>query len=243
MQRLIWSATWLCAVIFLSLAPPSLAAERSISLLPGVDIPGFDYSRIEDTSIEACESACIEDNLCRAFTFNEEAGWCFLKSEAGPQTPFESATSGTIQSVPSFEEIVADRTGEIPFNSYEVISGAQYFAQGLPSTDPPPQGVGYEALVAAGDEAAAQPNPAAAMVSYRQALAINDNDPELWLKLARVTIERAQAELDAGNGTYDLGSTVTYAALNAFLQMEEEEVAPRAEDLALHARGIVFRET
>lgn len=242
MQRLVRTATWLCAVIFLSLALPALAADRSISLLPDTDIPGFDYSRIEGTDLDTCKAACVDDKLCRAITFNEEAEWCFLKSEAGAQSPFEGATSGVIESDPSFEAIAADRSGDLPFAAFDLISSAQYFAVSLPNTDPPPEGVSYESLVEAGDEAAAQPNPAAASVSYRQALAINDNDPELWLKLARVTIDRAQAELEAGNGTYDLGSTAVYSALNAYLQLEANETAVRAESLALLARSLEFRE-
>ena len=52
----------------------------------------------------------------------------------------------------------------------------------------------------------AQANPAGAMVSYRQALAINDNDPALWLKLAAATLARADAEAAApATAAYDLG--------------------------------------
>ncbi len=77
-----------------------------------------------------------------------------------------------------------------------------------------------------------QGNIAAALVSYRQALAINDNDPALWLKLARRSVERADAEKQLGNGTYDLGATATYAALFALLQSEHGPGARRCAGLA-----------
>jgi uncharacterized protein YfaS (alpha-2-macroglobulin family) len=240
MPRLARSAWWLVATVFLSLFAHVSAAERSISLLPGMDIPGYDYSVVKDTSIEACETACIEDKLCRAFTYNEDAGWCFLKGEAGSTAPFPGATSGHIESIPSFADLDAARQGELPFPAGDLVYGAQYFASQLPVTDPPPPGIGYPDLVAAGDEAVAASNPQAAIVSYRQALAVNDNDPALWLKFAAVVTERADAEAARNNSSYELAVTASYAALNAFLL--SEEVADRATALAALAQALERRE-
>ena len=74
----------------------AFAADRTVDLMEGVDLPGFDYSTIKDTDLDACSAACTDDKICRAFTFNEKAGWCFLKSEVAQSTPFDGATSGTI---------------------------------------------------------------------------------------------------------------------------------------------------
>ena len=68
----------------------------NITLLPDTDLPGFDYSTIKDTTLDACQAACADDRICRAFTFNEKAKWCFLKSEVGEATAFKGATSGKI---------------------------------------------------------------------------------------------------------------------------------------------------
>jgi hypothetical protein len=76
----------------------------------------------------------------------------------------------------------------------DLVGSARGFAQQLPQSDPPPPEVAYADLVASGDEAVAQSNPAAAWVSYRQALAVNGNDPALWLKLADVANARGLAE-------------------------------------------------
>jgi len=241
MQRLIRSALWLCAGMFLAFAPLAAgAAERSVTLLPGVDLPGFDYEIRKDVSLEACKTLCEEDRVCRAFTFNEKAGWCFLKGDVGPETPFSAATSGRVGMEPTPEAIATTREAELSFPASDLIYYARSFATDLPRTDPPPPGIAYADLVAAGDGSMAQSNPAAAMVSYRQALAIVDNDPALWLKLATATLARADAELQAGNNAYELGSTATYAALNAFLQ--SEEAGERATALSALAHGLERRE-
>lgn len=240
MRRLYRSALWFYAALLLTLGSAVSAAERSITLLPGTDLPGFDYSVLKDVTVEACEAACQDDRICRAFTFNETAGWCFLKGEAGPETPFDGATSGRVSMSPSPEAIDAARQAELPFPASDLVYNARSFAADLPRTDAPPPGLTYADLVAAGDEAVAQSNPAAAMVSYRQAIATVDNDPALWLKLAGVALERADAEQKAGNSSYELASTATYAALNAFLQ--SEAVDERASALSALAHGLERRE-
>ena len=110
MQRLFRSAFWLCAAVFLVLGFSAAdAAERKITLLPGTDLPGFDYSVVKGVTINACEAACRDDRVCRAFTFNQKAGWCFLKGNVGPQTPFAAAASGRISMTPSPEVTAAAR--------------------------------------------------------------------------------------------------------------------------------------
>ena len=59
------------------------------------------------------------------------------------------------------------------------------------TTDAPPKDLTYADLVKSGDDGVAQQNNAAAAVSYRQALALNGNDPALWLKLANVMLAQA----------------------------------------------------
>lgn len=241
MQRLLRSALWLCAGLFLTLGlSPAGAAERGITLLPRTDLPGHDYSVLKDVTLDACQAACEADRICRAFTFNENAGWCFLKGDAGDEAPFSGATSGRVELVPAADALAATREAELPFPASDLIYYARSFASDLPRTDPPPPGIAYADLVAAGDDAMAKSNPAGAMVSYRQALAIVDNDPAVWLKLAEATLQRADAEREAGNNAYELGSTAAYAALDAFLQ--SEDAPERAAALAALAHGLELRE-
>ncbi|HEV7717459.1 MAG TPA: alpha-2-macroglobulin family protein [Arsenicitalea sp.] len=243
MQRLIASVFWLCAAMVLALGISAAdAAQRKITLQPGTDLPGFDYSVLKGSSVKACQSACQDDKLCRAFTFNQKAGWCFLKAGVGPAAPFGGATSGTVNMTPAPEVIAAARQAELPFPAQDLIDSARGFAAGLAKTDPPPPNATYAELVAAGDDAVAKSNPAAAIVPYRQALAIVGNDPEVWLKLATVALTQADAVAGRADGdnSADLAATGVSAALNAFLQSETP--IQRASALSALAHGLERRE-
>lgn len=72
----------------------------SFRVFPNSDLPGHDYRtprterRLKGIGIKGCGRACADDPRCRAFTYNQNAGWCFLKSKAGKRTAFNGATSG-----------------------------------------------------------------------------------------------------------------------------------------------------
>ena len=239
MQRLVRTAIAMGAALLMAVSGAA-AADRSITLLPGTDLPGFDYATVKDTDLDSCTATCSEDKLCQAFTFNEKAGWCFLKGAAGTETPFKGATSGRVAQSPTLEELAAEREAELPFPSSDIVYSARYFAEQLPTTDTPPEDIAYPELVTYGDEAMTQQNAAGAMVSYRQALAINANDPELWLKLADAANIRGDEEAARGNGTYELGSVSNSAAVMAFLKAEDVDLRARA--LAALAHGLEFRQ-
>ncbi len=217
------------------------AADRTVTLLESTDLPGFDYSTIKDTDLDACSAACSDDKICRAFTFNEDAGWCFLKSEVPQSTPFDGATSGTIGLSPTPEELAAEREKDIPFPASDFVWSARYFAEQLPVTDPPPKGLAYADFIANGDSAFGNEDWAGAALSYRYALATNDNDPAIWYKLAAATLAQADYALETGNSSeaYDNGYIASSAAINGLLQ--SESVGDRATGLGALAHALEAR--
>ncbi|AKR54590.1 PAN domain protein [Devosia sp. H5989] len=243
MRNVLRSAWGLCIALCLVLGTSSaMAADRSVTRLPGTDLPGFDYSVIKDTSEKACQQACVDDRACRAYTFNTKAKWCFLKSGMDQEQVFAGANSGRIDLAPRADVTAAARIAELPFPASDLVTSARNFAAELPNTDPAPTDVGYADLVASGDEALRQSNPDGAAASYRQALAISPNDPAVWLKLARAAIAQGDARLaqDDTSSAYDVGTTAAYAALNGYLL--SDEVAERAEMLGVLARALDFRQ-
>lgn len=217
------------------------AQDQKITLLENTDLPGFDYAIVKDVDLDACTAACADDNICRAFTFNAQSNWCFLKGTAGEETEFNGATSGRVSRAPSPAVTEAVRQAELPFPPQSLIDEAKGFASGLPSTDAPPPKVTYADLVASADEAVAEENQVGAIVAYRQALAINANDRAVWQALAQAALARAEivAGQAEGDNSYDLASTAIAASMNAFLRSSADE--DRANALATLANGMEYR--
>jgi len=241
MRRLVQSACFFVMAAILTIGAAA-AADRSVTLLKDQDLPGFDYQTDKNATLPQCQQACVDDKLCMAFTYNSKAKWCFLKSDVGKPNAFVGATSGTINLTPSPADLEKQRTSDLPFPPDDLIASAKDFATNLPTTDAPPKDLTYPDLVKAGDEGVAQQNPAAAVVSYRQALALNHNDPALWLKLTNVVLTQADDDFTKQNTIqmYDEGATASYAALNGFLR--STEVNQRAALLAVLAHALERRE-
>ena len=245
MRRLVQSVCLLVVAAFLAVSPAFAAdADRSVTVLQNTDLPGFDYQIDKNVTLPNCQQACVGDDLCRAFTYNTKTKWCFLKGDIGKAAPFKGATSGTLTLVPSAEDLAKTRTGDIPFPAQDLIYSAQNFATSLPDTDTPPKDLAYPDLVQAGDDAVAQSDPASAMVAYRHALAINKNDPGLWLKLADQALISSDAEAAKQNSSssYDFASTASYAAINAFLITRDADTAGRAHALGDLAHALEGRQ-
>ncbi|SEW45427.1 hypothetical protein SAMN04488515_3330 [Cognatiyoonia koreensis] len=61
-----------------------------------LDFVGSDISSIFDTTLQACEAACLNDASCQAFTFNTRSNSCFPKSSVTDVSVYEGAVSGRI---------------------------------------------------------------------------------------------------------------------------------------------------
>lgn len=65
--------------------PPSTGTEAQVNggfvISRDRDVIGFDYRLLSNTTVPACQSACDNDRLCRAFTFNRRHSACFLKED------------------------------------------------------------------------------------------------------------------------------------------------------------------
>src|SRR5262245_11034785 len=90
-----WSAF---LVLFLGLLAPAMAAgpARTVATSENADYPGFDLRTEQNFSLEQCETACLGDSSCRAFTYNTKARWCFLKSDFNRLKPFAGAVAGKV---------------------------------------------------------------------------------------------------------------------------------------------------
>ncbi|MCJ8311073.1 MAG: hypothetical protein HRU27_19060, partial [Rhizobiaceae bacterium] len=73
--------------------------KREIVVSPDSDYFGFDLRSVENVSLDQCKQACLDDNSCRAFTYNTNVNWCFLKSDFNQLIAFEGAVAGKVVEV------------------------------------------------------------------------------------------------------------------------------------------------
>lgn len=109
----------LAVVTILSpLAAPAqeLVPPKRIVLSQDIDLPGGDIGSAFDTTLEACERACMAGAACEAFTFNSRNGSCFLKAGPGEGVSYAGAFSGVVRAAEAGSaERARVRRGEIGF--------------------------------------------------------------------------------------------------------------------------------
>ena len=58
----------------------SQSASSRIEVRQDSDYFGFDLRVEQDSSLDQCQQACLDDAQCKAFTYVEKQRWCFLKT-------------------------------------------------------------------------------------------------------------------------------------------------------------------
>ena len=91
----------LISIAFPTFAQESPIPERRSVVFESRDLYGGDIRTLLATTLDICESACLETASCTALTFNQTKGACFLKSGAGAQSLFEGALSMEFIDAPS----------------------------------------------------------------------------------------------------------------------------------------------
>lgn len=98
-----------------AVAQSQIPATRTI-YDSGVDLVGTDLAQIFDTTLSACEAACLNTKTCEAFTFNQRSNACFPKTDVTDFLPFDGAVSGHIYATdPAVLAGAAARMAELTF--------------------------------------------------------------------------------------------------------------------------------
>ncbi|BCU06945.1 alpha-2-macroglobulin family protein [Allochromatium tepidum] len=221
------------------------AAERAIELMPGIDYFGRDYSTLKSVTLEDCQTACLNDSRCRAFTYNTKAEWCFLKENHEEARPFAGAVSGHV--VERAGQVAGTdgkaqrpvssgaRLADLGFLPPRELGEARRLAAKLASA-PVPE-VKLATLTAQARTALQSEQPAQAAALQSQALRLTPDDLGLWTSLAESSLAAAQS------GDWDERQRhrrqATAAAINAHTHAQND--AERAATLALIARTLAQR--
>ncbi|MBD3764938.1 MAG: alpha-2-macroglobulin family protein [Rhodobacterales bacterium] len=107
-------------------AAQDLIPERRLVLSTDTDLPGGDIAQLFDTTLEACERACLAQPACTAFTFNTRNGSCFPKAAPGLAAGYAGAISGLVrQADPAALAQAPQRRDELAFLSPRDLAAAR----------------------------------------------------------------------------------------------------------------------
>ena len=88
--------------------------DRRLVVTKDVDFYGADLQALFDTDLRSCQTACLSDPNCRAFTFNTRSNACFPKSGVSEKQPYEGATSAEVFTLdPAISRIADARATEL----------------------------------------------------------------------------------------------------------------------------------
>ncbi|WP_149588696.1 alpha-2-macroglobulin family protein [Tabrizicola flagellatus] len=185
------------AAAFLGIAGGALAQdlvpERRFIVTQDEDLPGGDIASVFDTTVEACERACLTNARCEAYVFNTRNGSCFVKNSPGEGAFFAGALSArVVETDPAVRAAAAERRKELGFLPDWDIQPAFEQAQGLGRQHTTGPWSAEEHLAAAA-EAEARGDWAGAAAFTGAALNRTD-DAATWGEFARRQLEAGKAD-------------------------------------------------
>ncbi|WP_328591472.1 alpha-2-macroglobulin family protein [Marimonas lutisalis] len=165
-----------------------LVPERRLVVTNDVDFFGSDLQSLFDTDLQSCQTACLADPRCRAFTFNARSNACFPKSEVREKRPYEGAISAEVLNTdPRTIELARMRTVDLGFLSARDLNSAVSQARGIGPLHPGGQW-DVASLLRAADERRKIGDPLNAMRWIGAAVAVTDAGDQ-WVEYARLALE------------------------------------------------------
>ncbi len=209
------------AVLALASAPAfsqTLVPEKRLVLSQDVDLPGGDIASYFDTTLEACERACLSSTRCTAFTFNTKNNSCFAKSNPGTAAVFPGAYSGHVITAPAGVETRARaRRDELAFLADWDISAATGQAESLANAHVTDGWTNEEHLASA---AAAEADGDFDLAMRYTGAALNLSDSaEGWAEYARLLLAASNV---SGADQGALRDRAFQAAINGYLRSENK---------------------
>ena len=232
---------WLgAAAVLMALAfPPAVSAEpeRRIVTIEDADYFGFDLETVRDVTLADCSQICLAQADCHAFTYNNNAGWCFLKTDRGELRAFPGAVAGRVVEGGSQREIMPqpDLSFLPDWAREEAERNVGEVRSGSPGKEPGEKDAAT--LVARGEGALAAGDSGQARAFLRQALALDSRDGTAWALLARAIMG---IEPDEPYDIYQLQSEALGAAYGAVTNAANRP--ERAAAYGLLAEALVEQE-
>lgn len=188
--------------------------ERRVVQSNNVDFYGSDLANIFDTTLQACENACLADMQCRAFTFNQRSGACFPKGDVTQVVPYDGAISARILTInPAVMDVADMRAAELGFLEASDLEQAFRLARSIGRVHPPDE-TSVPVLLTAADFQRGAGNSLAALGFIGAAVAVADT-ADLWLDYARLALSATTPDDAAVDATRN---NAVPAAVNGYLR-------------------------
>jgi alpha-2-macroglobulin len=211
----------LIAFVFLALAGSMTLAQEAtpdarVVISRDVDYPGGDLSAIFDTTLDACQAACLSNPQCTAFTFNQRSNSCFPKVDTGVVEAYAGAISGRVIRTPAEVQLLAaNRLPDLDFLDEADIAAARSLAAEIGRLHAA-DSFEAEALLAAADQARGRSDLMGAFRFTGAAVSLTDR-ADLWLEYGRL------ARIVIGDASLDVGAARNAslpAIVNAYLRAD-----------------------
>ena len=210
----------LAAVMFFATTAPAqerkFIPDRRAVLTENADLLGTDIRHIFDTTLEACEQACLSDNACTAFTFNARSNACFPKSAVSEQAFYQGAISGWIRPAAAGAAALSQRrAAELSFLVDADFQAAFGQARGLAKEHVTGDQTEGDLLAAMAER---RSNGDLAAASRIQGAALNLTDKaDHWAEYARLLLAIPSNNNDTRR---QLASRAFSASVNAYLRAD-----------------------
>jgi hypothetical protein len=213
------------------------SGARRVIISRDADYPGFDLQTLKDIDQKACATACVDDQSCKAFTYNTKAKWCFLKSDFGSLSVATGANAGRIVVATSIDKTTQEkRIEELTFLGPSPFDAAKQ-QLGTLARDYPSHGVGYDTIRQGADRARQNGNTTELERDLGAMLAIAPDDAGIWREFALGLLKRNP---DDYSQRREVLNAATSAAINAYLRADG--AGDQALSLALLGHSLERRE-
>jgi uncharacterized protein YfaS (alpha-2-macroglobulin family) len=210
----------------------TIVPDRRVVLHRDVDFYGSDLQTILDSTLRGCESACLANSRCSAFTFNTRNNACFLKGEAGERQEYQGAFSGElVANNPRRIEAAEARVAGLGFLTPGDFEAARTQARDLPHRFVV-GGWSLDGLIAGAQDAEKEANLLSAMRFMGGAAALSDSAGN-WLDYSRLLLALRTTN---SSDQRDYRTRGLRAAINAYLRAASD--AQEANALVLMAEAL-----
>ncbi len=219
------------SVLGMTAQAQDLVPDRHVAISRDVDFPGGDLQSIFDTTLDACQNACLAGTQCTAFTFNQRSNACFLKSGATDVQPYAGAISARVYPTdPAVLQNADRRAADLDFLDPADLESARQVAADIGQTHATDETLPGDLLIAARARQLAGDTLGALRLTGA-AVAVTDA-PDLWLQYAALGRDMPQNS-DEQRQARDHALPAT---INAYLRALDDDT--RATALADMARTL-----